>query len=271
MDSKKWFIRLMAVILVMLIFVEGSSIVKAASKLNSPVISISNSNNNPKISWKAIDGATGYRVYRKTPSDSEWQKVTTTTKTSVIDKKWSSSEGSTIKYRVKAYKKEKGKNVWSKASASKKWTVPNISNVSLGKKNALASAKSYLRFSAFSYEGLMSQLEYEGYTEEECTYAVDNCGANWNDQALASAKSYLQYSAFSYDGLIGQLEFEKFTHDQAVYGVDNSGADWFEQAAKCANDYIKYSSFSKSGLIDQLIFEGFTEEQAEYGVEAVGY
>lgn len=144
-------------------------------------------------------------------------------------------------------------------------------SMTMGQKNALASAKSYLRFTAFSYHGLIGQLEYEGYTTEEATFAADNCGADWNEQALLSAKNYLNVTAFSYTGLIDQLEYEKFTTEQATYGADNCGADWNEQAAKKAESYLSISSFSRSGLIDQLEFEGFTHEQAVYGVEANGY
>ena len=140
-----------------------------------------------------------------------------------------------------------------------------------GEKNALKSAQSYLNYTAFSRDGLIGQLEYEGYSTEEATYAADNCGADWNEQALKCAKDYLEYSAFSYTGLIGQLEYEEFTKEQATYGADNCGADWNEQAAKCAEDYLEYSSFSRAGLIDQLIYEGFTQAQAEYGVSQNGY
>lgn len=145
------------------------------------------------------------------------------------------------------------------------------STLTTGQKNALKSAKSYLGFSAFSYEGLIDQLEFEGYSNEDAIYAVDNCGADWNEQALKSAKSYLDFSAFSYSGLISQLEYEKFTTEQATYGADNCAADWNEQAAKAAKSYLDTSSFSRDGLIDQLEFEGFTNEQAVYGAEQNGY
>lgn len=92
-----------------------------------------------------------------------------------------------------------------------------------GEKNALASAKSYLNISAFSYEGLIEQLEYEKYTHAEAVYAADNCGANWNEQAVKSAASYLKISSFSREGLIAQLEYEGFTHEQAVYGAEQNG------------------------------------------------
>ena len=154
-------------------------------------------------------------------------------------------------------------------------TVPNYPAISMGTtvgaQNALESAKQYLAVMPFSYSGLIDQLEYEGYTTSEATYAVDNCGANWYEQAVKSAQSYLDVLAFSRQGLVDQLLFEGFTEDQAEYGVANSGADWYEQAAKSAQSYLDVMAFSRQGLIDQLLFEGFTQDQAEYGVAAVGY
>lgn len=140
-----------------------------------------------------------------------------------------------------------------------------------GESNALRSAKDYLKYMPFSYTGLIEQLEYEGYSTEEATYAVDNCGADWYKQAEKEADSYLKYSAFSYTGLIDQLEYEGYTSDQATQAADNCGADWFEQAAKCAESYLKYMSFSRDELISQLEYEGFTHEQAVYGAEENGY
>lgn len=80
-----------------------------------------------------------------------------------------------------------------------------------------------MTFSAFSYEGLIDQLVFEKFTEEEATYGVDNCGADWNEQAAKKAEDYLSFSSFSREGLIEQLKFEKFTDDQAEYGVKAVG------------------------------------------------
>lgn len=147
----------------------------------------------------------------------------------------------------------------------------NISEVTQGQKNALIKARDYLNYFPFSYSGLIKQLEYEGFSTEEATYASDNCGADWKEQASKKAIDYLSYSAFSYSGLINQLEYEGFSSDEASFAADSCGADWNEQAAKKAQDYLDYSSFSRSSLINQLEYEGFTKEQAEYGVSAVGY
>lgn len=147
----------------------------------------------------------------------------------------------------------------------------NSGTATMGERNALERAHDYLDFTAFSYLGLIDQLEFEGYSTEEATYAADHCGADWNEQALLKALSYLDTLAFSYTGLIDQLEFEEFTPEQARYAVDRCGADWNEQAVKKAQSYLEVMAFSKEGLIDQLEFEGFTHEQAVYGVEQNGY
>ena len=98
-----------------------------------------------------------------------------------------------------------------------------IENATIGEKNALDKAKSYLDYTAFSKEGLIEQLEYEGFTNAEAKFGVDNCGANWNEQAAKKAKQYMDYSSFSKQGLIDQLEYEGFTSEQAEYGVKAVG------------------------------------------------
>ena len=84
-----------------------------------------------------------------------------------------------------------------------------------GEQNALNKANDYLEFMSFSRSGLIDQLEFEGYTTSEAEYAVDNCGAGWDEQAVLKAEEYLDFMSFSRSGLIDQLEFEGFTYDQA--------------------------------------------------------
>lgn len=93
----------------------------------------------------------------------------------------------------------------------------------MGQKNALKTAESYLRSSAFSRKGLIEQLKYEEYSTEEATYAVDNIDVDWNEQAAKCAESYLKSSSFSRKGLIDQLKYEGFTTAQAEYGVSQNG------------------------------------------------
>ena len=91
-----------------------------------------------------------------------------------------------------------------------------------GERNALERGLQYLEYSAFSYTGLVEQLEYEGYSHSEAIYAADHCGADWKEQAAKRAMDYLEYSAFSRAGLIEQLVFEGFTQAQAEYGVNKA-------------------------------------------------
>jgi hypothetical protein len=89
--------------------------------------------------------------------------------------------------------------------------------------NAVASAQDYLDYGAFSRKGLIDQLEFEGYSTKDATYAVDHIEVDWNEQAAASAKDYLDYDSFSHKGLVDQLKFEGFTPEQAEYGVTQAG------------------------------------------------
>lgn len=140
-----------------------------------------------------------------------------------------------------------------------------------GTAGALVQAESYLKSSAFSYSGLIEQLEYHGFSNYEATYAANNCGADWDAQALRKAKSYLSSSAFSYTGLIDQLEYSGFTSSQARYGADHCGANWNEQAVKKAKSYLKSSSnWTSARLKSQLEYSGFTSSEANYGVSHCG-
>ena len=50
------------------------------------------------------------------------------------------------------------------------------SGMTMGQKNALEKAKSYLRVSSFSYDGLIHQLEFNGFTKEQAEYGVTKVG-----------------------------------------------------------------------------------------------
>lgn len=95
--------------------------------------------------------------------------------------------------------------------------------LTMGQRNALAKAASYLSWTSFSYKGLVEQLEFEGFSHEDSTFAADHCGADWNEQAAKKAESYLSWTSFSREGLIEQLEFEGFTREQAEYGAQSVG------------------------------------------------
>ena len=102
-------------------------------------------------------------------------------------------------------------------------TEPPEPKFTVSQENAIETAESYLDSSSFSEQGLIEQLEFEGYPAADAKFAVKHISVNWNEQAAKSAKEYLDYSSFSREGLIEQLEFEGFTTHQAIYGVDKTG------------------------------------------------
>lgn len=89
--------------------------------------------------------------------------------------------------------------------------------------NARRSASSYIDFSAFSRQGLIEQLQYEGFSEADAAHGVDTLDVDWNEQAADSAASYLEFSSFSRQGLVEQLLYEGFTPAQAEHGVSTTG------------------------------------------------
>lgn len=96
--------------------------------------------------------------------------------------------------------------------------------VTLGMENAKDTAQSYIdNLGGFSKERLIEQLKYEGYTDNEANYAVNNIVVNWKEQCAMSARSYLDYSSFSRSGLYDQLEYEGFTHEEIEYGLKAVG------------------------------------------------
>ncbi|MGR0160702.1 Ltp family lipoprotein [Paenarthrobacter nitroguajacolicus] len=112
------------------------------------------------------------------------------------------------------------------ADAAAKATADAAAKAAAGtvsQQNALRKANDYLNFSAFSLTGLIKQLEFEKYSTEDATWAVERVKVDWNEQAAKKAKNYLDFSSFSHSGLVDQLLFEGFTPEQAEYGVSKTG------------------------------------------------
>lgn len=102
-------------------------------------------------------------------------------------------------------------------------TVEEKPKLTIGQQNAVGQAQSYLGFMPFSRTGLIEQLQYEGYSVEDATFAVDYVNPDWNAQAVKQAQSYLEYMSFSREGLVEQLIYEGFTPEQAEFGVVGVG------------------------------------------------
>ena len=95
--------------------------------------------------------------------------------------------------------------------------------LTLAQRNAIGLAQDYLDYTAFSRTGLIGQLEFEGFSNADATFAVDYLDVDWFEQAALMAQQYLDYSSFSRQGLIDQLVFEGFTLEEATFGVTAVG------------------------------------------------
>ena len=82
----------------------------------APTVSINRSNGKPKLSWKAVTGATKYWIYRSTDGVN-FKYFDSTTKTSYTNS--GAASGKKYYYRVKAVAVVKGKNVISANSSTK--------------------------------------------------------------------------------------------------------------------------------------------------------
>ena len=89
--------------------------------------------------------------------------------------------------------------------------------------NAIDCAQDYVDLMAFSRQRLISQLEYEGYSNEAAVYAVDNIRVDWNSECAECAQDYLNFMSFSRQGLYDQLAYEGFTDEQIQYGLSQVG------------------------------------------------
>lgn len=171
--------------------------------------------------WNTLDPNTGKAkkdsdplVFEREDVESDYIK---NNKTPLKD---SSGDNSSTKKEEEAEKPSKDYSTPQTPSDSN--NNKDVTTTTAGMRNALQSAKNYLSIMPFSYSGLIEQLEFEGYSTKEATYAADNCGADWYEQAVKSAENYLEIMPFSRSGLIEQLEFDGYTYEQAVYGVDKA-------------------------------------------------
>ena len=81
----------------------------------SPAIRAKASKGSVKVTWKKVSSVvTGYRIYRKTGKT--WSRIGIVDRDTTIFKDKKVKKGKTYTYRVRAYRKSKGKNVYGKYS-----------------------------------------------------------------------------------------------------------------------------------------------------------
>jgi len=101
--------------------------------------------------------------------------------------------------------------------------VPPAPAVSVSQQNAIRQGRSYLDLTGFSREGLIGQLEFEGYSTLDASFAVDAISPDWNTQAARKATSYNELTGLSCQGMVDQLVFDGFSQTEARFGASSIG------------------------------------------------
>ena len=168
----------------------------------APTVSINRSNGKPKLSWKAVSGATKYWIYRSTDGVN-FKYWDSTTKTSYTNS--GAASGTKYYYRVKAVAVVNGKNVVSANSSTKSLFTslakPSVSiTTSNGKPkltwNAVTGADKYYIYRStdgknFSYWDSTTKTSYVNTGAKKNTkyyYKVKAvCASNSNANSAQSA------------------------------------------------------------------------------------
>lgn len=84
-------------------YINSAPVAKKVSLATPKAKVVSNNKTTLTVSWDAVEGASGYQVYRATSKNGKYTKVATTTNTSFVNTKLTVGKG--YYYRVRAYKK----------------------------------------------------------------------------------------------------------------------------------------------------------------------
>ena len=87
------------------------------TKLATPALTTASGVDKIKLTWKAVAGAHGYKIYRKTSATGTYYKVKTITSGSTVSwTNYSLTTGRTYYYRIIAYRVVNGKTYYSSYS-----------------------------------------------------------------------------------------------------------------------------------------------------------
>ncbi|MBR3976146.1 MAG: C40 family peptidase [Clostridia bacterium] len=175
-------------------FSASSSIAKILI-LNKAVISSSLSDGRPKISWKAVPGATKYSVYRAESKSGEYKCIITVTALSYVDKSTALEKGKTYYYKVRA-RSDSGYADYSGYTAVAPLGKPTVtSSLSNGNPKiswkAVTGATKYSIYRSDSLNGTYKLIKTtEGLSYTDTSSALVNGKAYYYKVKAVSAKGY---------------------------------------------------------------------------------
>lgn len=201
----------------------------------------------------------------------------------------------------------------SGASGDKNNTTISRNEQAVNRANALA-VEGYGATRSWVKEWL---IKVDGYSEDEASYAMQNCSINWKQEALENAKTSVSEDNGGTRKFIGRslawgLQDYGYTSEEITYAMNNCGVNWKQDALNCANDFmskdkepqylgghlaeynytsdeisyamnninmndyaIKFALHygvgnTRTEVVNGLLSAGFTQSQADYGADNCG-
>lgn len=151
-----------------------------------------------------------------------------------------------------------------------------------GQKNAKSRAKEYIEEFDLSSNALVLVLKAQGFTDEDCKYAVDNCGKDWssytggewsqsNVNAVLVALEEFEWRLMSrsemYDNLVDWYDIPSSDAEFVSQRYLKSDSDCIERA----KNSLSYDNSSRTEVISDLQEDGYTQEEIDTALKAIGY
>ena len=200
------------------------------------LLTITNEAKGVKITWKAVDGATGYRVYRKKAGATKWTYLTNVKETSYVDAK--ATTGTKWVYTVRAVN-SKGYSECENGLSIKRVAAPHLTSVA----NDVNGVK--IKWNAV--KGATSYRVYRRGAGQSWTYIKTVKTTNYFDKSIKNnSGTYYRYTVKAVvDGVYGACEeglLIKFIATPHLTGVSNvaNGVKVNWNAVNGANRYRVY-------------------------------
>jgi len=108
-------------------------------------------------------------------------------------------------------------------SAQQVAPAPAAPQLTIKQQQAKQAAEAAIASLPFSQSGLVEFLVYQGHSEEDATYAVEQLKEDWDAQADKAAAEYVATQRYTHNRLQEQLEYAGFRPSEAAHGVRSVG------------------------------------------------
>lgn len=222
-----------------------------------------------RLEWKAVDGASGYQIYRSTSKDSGYKKVGQVKGKNTKKYEDKTLEaGKTYYYQVRAYKSNSAKNgVASFSKAQKAWTIKQVvfSQITSDSKNQVTLGWKKVS-KAQGYDIYRSDESNSGF--EKIASISSGSTLTYTDKGVKSGNTYYYKIAATYKikGSAGRGSYSKVTEvavlkQGSIYSItlgDNNVLNISWNSVANASGYELAGAVSEKGTYTTLQTSGAT-------------